>query len=186
MHEVGPADDGAREAPGHRFPRAERARPPRRGQFRSESLPIGKTVESSSPLNLPRVRDREKATIIGRTSCSRISTGASRWTTEKSRSAARWAAEAVRRCGYLTLAVRIAAAKLAARPRMRIGELVSRRADEQRSLGELTPGDVEVRTSFALSYRELSPVTTPWPADRRQPLGGQSFLRQQLHDIEQR
>jgi tetratricopeptide (TPR) repeat protein len=42
---------------------------------------------------------------------------------------------------------------------MRIAELVSRLADEQRSLGELTAGDVEVRASFALSYRELSPVT---------------------------
>lgn len=68
------------------------------------------------------------------------------------------AAEAVRRCGYLPLAVRIAAAKLAARPRMRIGELVSRLVDERGSLGELTAGDVEVRASFALSYRELSPV----------------------------
>jgi hypothetical protein len=67
-------------------------------------------------------------------------------------------AEAVRRCGYLPLAVRIAAAKLTARPPMRIGELVSRLADEQGSLGELTAGDVEVRASFALSYRELSPV----------------------------
>jgi tetratricopeptide (TPR) repeat protein len=69
------------------------------------------------------------------------------------------AAEAVRRCGYLPLAVRIAAAKLAARPRMRIAELVSRLADEQSNLAELTAGDVEVRASFALSYQELSPLS---------------------------
>ncbi len=67
------------------------------------------------------------------------------------------AAEAVRRCGYLPLAVRILAAKLAARPRMRVAELVGRLANEERSLGHLTAGEVEVRASFALSYTELAP-----------------------------
>jgi tetratricopeptide (TPR) repeat protein len=68
------------------------------------------------------------------------------------------AAEIVRLCGYLPLAVRIAGAKLATRPGMSLAELAGRLADEQRRLGELSAGDTEVRASFALSYEDLAPA----------------------------
>ena len=68
--------------------------------------------------------------------------------------------EAARRivelCGYLPLAVRIAGAKLAAREHWRLRRLVERLTDERRRLAELTVGDLEVRASFALSYRGLT------------------------------
>jgi tetratricopeptide (TPR) repeat protein len=69
-------------------------------------------------------------------------------------------AEAARRivelCGYLPLAVRIAGAKLAAREYWPLRRLVERLTDERRRLAELTVGDLEVRASFALSYRGLT------------------------------
>ncbi|HMC07739.1 MAG TPA: NB-ARC domain-containing protein, partial [Actinomycetota bacterium] len=69
------------------------------------------------------------------------------------------AAEVVALCGYLPLAVRIAAAKLASRPTMSIRTLADRLRDEQRRLEELAAGDHEVRASFAFSYEELDPST---------------------------
>ena len=67
------------------------------------------------------------------------------------------AEEIVRLCGRLPLGVRIAGARLSARPRWRLGRLVDRLADERRRLDELEAGDREVRASFALSYGELEP-----------------------------
>jgi DNA-binding SARP family transcriptional activator len=59
----------------------------------------------------------------------------------------------VRLCGCLPLAVRIAGARLAARPQWRLGLLAERLADERRRLDELATGDLEVRASLALSYQ---------------------------------
>jgi DNA-binding SARP family transcriptional activator len=56
-------------------------------------------------------------------------------------------------CGYLPLAVRIAGAKLAARPSWRLSKLVERLVDERDRLSQLEVGDLEVRASFALSYQ---------------------------------
>jgi DNA-binding SARP family transcriptional activator len=67
------------------------------------------------------------------------------------------AAEIVRLCGYLPLAVRIAGARLAARQHRPLSWLVTRLADEHRRLDELAVGDLEVRASFALSYQGLKP-----------------------------
>lgn len=65
------------------------------------------------------------------------------------------AAEAiVQWCGYLPLAVRIAGAKLSAKPHWSLGRFVERLADERRRLDELRAGDREVRATFALSYRQ--------------------------------
>jgi tetratricopeptide (TPR) repeat protein len=68
------------------------------------------------------------------------------------------ATELVGLCGYLPLAVRIAGARLAAKPHWRITELVGRLRDERRRLSEFKVGDLEVRASFALSYDELLPA----------------------------
>lgn len=59
-------------------------------------------------------------------------------------------------CGYLPLAVRISAARLAARRHWSVGRFADRLSDEQRILDELKAGDLEVRGSFALSYQLLN------------------------------
>src|SRR5205807_10390778 len=58
------------------------------------------------------------------------------------------AARLVAACGRLPLAVRIAAARLAARPTWTIASLQSRLADERRRMDELAVGDLAVRASF--------------------------------------
>jgi DNA-binding SARP family transcriptional activator len=65
------------------------------------------------------------------------------------------AADLARLCGYLPLALRIAGARLAGRPRWPISTLVDRLTEECRRLDELVAGDLAVRTSFEVSYREL-------------------------------
>jgi hypothetical protein len=59
-------------------------------------------------------------------------------------------------CGHLPLAIRIAGARLAARPAWSLARLAGRLADEHQRLDELAAGDLEVRASIALSYRALS------------------------------
>jgi tetratricopeptide (TPR) repeat protein/transcriptional regulator with XRE-family HTH domain len=65
------------------------------------------------------------------------------------------AAAIVGYCGHLPLAIRIAGARLAARPAWSLARLAARLADERRRLDELAAGDLEVRASIALSYRAL-------------------------------
>ena len=65
------------------------------------------------------------------------------------------AAAIVGHCGRLPLAIRIAGARLAARPAWSLARLAGRLADEHRRLDELAAGDLEVRASIDLSYRTL-------------------------------
>jgi tetratricopeptide (TPR) repeat protein len=58
-------------------------------------------------------------------------------------------------CGYLPLALRIAGARLAAKPHWRLQRLADRLGAQQRRLDELATGDLEVRASVALSYQGL-------------------------------
>ncbi|WP_138896579.1 AfsR/SARP family transcriptional regulator [Streptomyces chryseus] len=67
------------------------------------------------------------------------------------------AAELVALCGRLPLAVRIAGARLAARPHWTPERLASRLKDERRRLDELQAGDLEVRASLGLGYADLDP-----------------------------
>ena len=67
------------------------------------------------------------------------------------------AAEIVSLCGRLPLAVRIAGARLAARPHWAPGRLAGRLRDERRRLNELSAGDLELRTSLELGYADLDP-----------------------------
>ena len=60
-------------------------------------------------------------------------------------------------CGNLPLALRIAAARLAARPHWSVAALGDRLADESRRLDELSYGDMGLRASIAVSYDNLSP-----------------------------
>jgi DNA-binding SARP family transcriptional activator/tetratricopeptide (TPR) repeat protein len=63
-------------------------------------------------------------------------------------------AEVVRRCGGLPLALRLAGARLAHRPRWRVADLVRRLGES--ALPELAAEDRSVASAFALSYGQLA------------------------------
>ncbi|WP_337729373.1 MULTISPECIES: AfsR/SARP family transcriptional regulator [unclassified Saccharothrix] len=67
-------------------------------------------------------------------------------------------ADVVGLCGNLPLAVRVAGARLRARPSWHVAHLAARLRDQRRLFAELTAGDRCVATAFALSYRQLDPV----------------------------
>ncbi|GAA1263136.1 hypothetical protein GCM10009665_60930 [Kitasatospora nipponensis] len=58
-------------------------------------------------------------------------------------------------CGYLPLALRVAATKIAARPAWSIAAFAARLEDEERRLSELRVGDLAVETELRLGYRRL-------------------------------
>jgi len=60
-------------------------------------------------------------------------------------------------CGGLPLAVRIAGARLAARPQWTVETMTGRLADERRRLDELRHGDLAVRTTLESTHRRLGP-----------------------------
>jgi Bacterial transcriptional activator domain/NB-ARC domain len=62
----------------------------------------------------------------------------------------------VQLCGRLPLAVRIAAARLAARPTWPLAALAYRLADARRRLDELDAGELAVRTCFQVSHQLLA------------------------------
>lgn len=59
-------------------------------------------------------------------------------------------------CGDLPLALRIVAARLAARPHWSLAEMVERLDDESRRLDELHHGGMQMRASITLTYEDLS------------------------------
>nr|WP_246421911.1 BTAD domain-containing putative transcriptional regulator [Nocardiopsis mwathae] len=65
------------------------------------------------------------------------------------------AAEIADYCGRLPLALRVAAARMVARPHWRLSQLAARLSDERRRFDELRVGDLDVRTSLASSYEGL-------------------------------
>jgi DNA-binding SARP family transcriptional activator len=65
------------------------------------------------------------------------------------------AAALVRMVGGLPLALRIVAARLAARPHWSLASMVGRLADERRRLDELAHGDLMMRASLLLTYDGL-------------------------------
>ncbi|ONI81441.1 hypothetical protein ALI144C_19080 [Actinosynnema sp. ALI-1.44] len=64
--------------------------------------------------------------------------------------------EVVRLCGYLPLAVRIAAARLCTRPAWTVRHLVDRLGDRHQRLAELDTGDRGAAAAFTLSYRRIT------------------------------
>jgi hypothetical protein len=68
------------------------------------------------------------------------------------------AAEVVRHCGHLPLALAVAGARLRDRPQWRVVDLAHRLADERRRLDELHAGHLDVRASIGLSYADLDPT----------------------------
>src|SRR5690606_35457438 len=67
------------------------------------------------------------------------------------------AMDVVAACGFLPLAVRIVAARLAARPTRTVASIVPRLADERRRPDELKVGNLAVSATFALGYGQLEP-----------------------------
>ncbi|MEU8421659.1 BTAD domain-containing putative transcriptional regulator [Micromonospora sp. NPDC048835] len=67
------------------------------------------------------------------------------------------AAEVAGRCGHLPLAIRLAGARLAHRPRWRVADLAERLVTGAGPLAELTAGQRSVGQAFALSYEQVSP-----------------------------
>lgn len=61
-------------------------------------------------------------------------------------------------CSHLPLAVKIAAARLAARPYWPVAALADRLADEDRRLAELTAGDLDVRATLGRGLARLGPA----------------------------
>ncbi|MFG3282162.1 BTAD domain-containing putative transcriptional regulator [Streptomyces sp. NPDC048111] len=68
----------------------------------------------------------------------------------------RAAQELVTLCGHLPLAVRIMAARLAARPRWTIASMTDRLTDERLRISELRAGDLAVAAAFELGYHQLT------------------------------
>ncbi|MEU9510260.1 BTAD domain-containing putative transcriptional regulator [Micromonospora sp. NPDC048170] len=68
------------------------------------------------------------------------------------------AVEVVRRCGFLPLAIRLAGARLAHRPRWRITDLADRLSGARSPLAEFAVGQRSVGDAFALSYAQVSPA----------------------------
>ncbi|MEU7532467.1 BTAD domain-containing putative transcriptional regulator [Saccharothrix sp. NPDC042600] len=66
-------------------------------------------------------------------------------------------AELVELCGRLPLALRMASARLAHRPQWIVRDAVTRLGAQRRLLAELTAGDRDVVSAFALSYEHLEP-----------------------------
>jgi len=64
-------------------------------------------------------------------------------------------AAVLRACGYLPLAMRIAAGRLRVRPSWPVAALAARLADERSRLDELRLGDTDIRAVFAATYEEL-------------------------------
>jgi tetratricopeptide (TPR) repeat protein len=67
------------------------------------------------------------------------------------------ALDVVAACGFLPLAIRIAAARLAARRTWTVSVLAAKLADQRRRLDELQAGDLAVKATFELGYGQLEP-----------------------------
>ncbi|MFH8976112.1 BTAD domain-containing putative transcriptional regulator [Streptomyces sp. NPDC017890] len=65
------------------------------------------------------------------------------------------ALDVVGACGFLPLAIRIAASRLAARRTWTVSVLAAKLADERRRLDELQAGDLAVKATFELGYGQL-------------------------------
>jgi DNA-binding SARP family transcriptional activator len=76
--------------------------------------------------------------------------------TERVKTQSAEAAAVAEHCGHLPLALRIAGARLSARPHWSVAQLVERLADETRRLDELRHGDMGIRPGISLTYESVS------------------------------
>jgi DNA-binding SARP family transcriptional activator len=101
-------------------------------------------------VHLDMLTTRDAVAVLGRLA------GRSRVATERDA-----AAEVARLCGCLPLALRIAGARLAARPGWQVRTLADRLNHAQHRLDELQVGDIGVRTSFQVSLDTLCDSQDP-------------------------
>jgi DNA-binding SARP family transcriptional activator/tetratricopeptide (TPR) repeat protein len=104
-------------------------------------------LEGVAPVSLDVLDEDEAVTLLARIA------GRRRVAAEPAEASA-----VVRHCGLLPLAVRIAGARLRARPAWPVAALAGRLTDERRRLEELKVGELAVRASFQLSYQSLAPA----------------------------
>ncbi|PWU46126.1 transcriptional regulator [Micromonospora globispora] len=104
-------------------------------------------LDEGRPSSLPVLDPDEAIELLGRVA------GAARVAAEPEA-----AAEVARLCGYLPLAIRLAGARLAHRPRWRIADLAERLTSGRDRLAELSAGERSVGQAFALSYAQVSPA----------------------------
>lgn len=102
-------------------------------------------LDGVRPRTLPLLDPDEATALLGRIA------GAQRVAAEPDA-----AAEVVRRCGYLPLAIRLAGARLAHRPGWRVADLADRLGHNRPLLPELAAEDRTVADAFALSYTPLT------------------------------
>jgi DNA-binding SARP family transcriptional activator/tetratricopeptide (TPR) repeat protein len=102
-------------------------------------------LDEGRPLSLPVLDADEAVELLGRVA------GEERVAAEPEA-----AAEVVRRCGHLPLAIRLAGARLAHRPHWRIADLAERLATSRDSLAEFAAGQRSVGQAFAMSYAQVS------------------------------
>jgi DNA-binding SARP family transcriptional activator/tetratricopeptide (TPR) repeat protein len=98
-------------------------------------------LDAVHPESLPVLTDDEAIVLLERIAGSRVAAEPAA------------AAEVVRRCGALPLAIRLAGSRLAHRPRWRVADLVHRLGTA--ALPELAAEDRTVASAFALSYGQL-------------------------------
>ncbi|MFJ6634519.1 AfsR/SARP family transcriptional regulator [Streptomyces sp. NPDC091376] len=77
---------------------------------------------------------------------------------ERVRAERKAALDVVAACGFLPLAIRIAASRLASRRTWTVSVLAAKLADERRRLDELQAGDLAVKATFELGYGQLEPT----------------------------
>ncbi|MEH0982797.1 AfsR/SARP family transcriptional regulator [Micromonospora sp. CPCC 205556] len=103
-------------------------------------------LDEGRPSSLPVLDPQEAVELLGRVA------GPERVVAEPDA-----AGEVARRCGHLPLAIRLAGARLAHRPRWRIADLADRLAQGRNPLAEFAAGDRSVGQAFALSYAQITP-----------------------------
>ncbi|MEG3636181.1 AfsR/SARP family transcriptional regulator [Micromonospora palythoicola] len=103
-------------------------------------------LDEGRPYSLPLLDPAEAVELLGRVA------GVARVAAEPLA-----AAEVVRRCGYLPLAIRLAGARLAHRARWQLSDLIERLRDAGDPLAELAAGQRSVGDAFALSYAQVTP-----------------------------
>jgi DNA-binding SARP family transcriptional activator/Tfp pilus assembly protein PilF len=108
------------------------------------------SLDGAHHLHLDVLADQEAVELLGRLAGQQRIAREPQATTQL----ARW-------CGGLPLALRIAGARLAARPGWPIMALAERLADAQRRLDELELAELGIRASFQVSYQELAASADP-------------------------
>jgi DNA-binding SARP family transcriptional activator len=114
------------------------------------SRPVLTTITSVDSIAVPLLPDADASRLLARV------TGVARIAAEPAA-----VADLIRLCGGLPLALRIAGARLAARPGWPVSRLTGRLAGARVRLDELQAGDLDVRASFQVSLDALRASRDP-------------------------